>query len=155
MIISIWSCWCDDFLMTNEPLGGASGATQLWNDHISFNGIIQWTSWPLNCEMTTFYLMILLSNWPLNCDMITSYLMMWSYRPTGQLSGRRPRLICSLRLLFTVPPIELRPNLFLWDSSLAGVRVFLLINSYWFESFWDSGAKKGLISSAGASGIGQ
>ena len=26
--------------MTNEPLGGASGATQLWNDHILFNDLI-------------------------------------------------------------------------------------------------------------------
>ena len=103
---------CDDFLMTNEPLGGASGATQLWNDHISFNGIIQWTSWPLNCEMITFYLMILLSNWPLNCDMITSYLMMWSYRPTGwsfhpmelNATPRRTPRICSLRRAWRFAP---------------------------------------------------
>ena len=37
VVIIILICWCDDFLMTNETLGGASGATQLWNDYISFN----------------------------------------------------------------------------------------------------------------------
>ena len=48
LIIMMWSYQYDDvliiifdyFLMTNEPLGGSSSATQLWNDHILFNDIV-------------------------------------------------------------------------------------------------------------------
>ena len=42
----------DDFLMTNDPLGSASGATQLWNNHIlSYDMII--SSHVAKCQAKT------------------------------------------------------------------------------------------------------